>query len=138
MHNNHQSEQSRLHRNSILHLTVDALPVERSQYIPVHCNAATTSISNSMSTTSPPGATRWVGRVLADEANRPKPGSRDGPAYFAVLTLFGSWPFVKTNFRLDLSCVVSGAYGIQTRVFRGGLLARRGLRTRNRVLTTMP
>ena len=26
---------------------------------------------------------------LADEAIGPKPGSRDGPAYFAILTLFG-------------------------------------------------
>ena len=49
-----------------------------------------TLISNSMRTTLPPGVLRWVGRDLADEAKRPKPGSRDGPAYFAILALFGS------------------------------------------------
>ena len=53
-----------------------------------------TLISNSIRTTPPPGALRWVGRVLADEAKRPKPGSWDGPAYFDILTLFGSSPFV--------------------------------------------
>ena len=47
-------------------------------------------ISNSRRTTSPPGALRWVGRVLFDEAKRPKFESRDGSAYLAVLTLFGS------------------------------------------------
>ena len=50
----------------------------------------TTLISNSRGITSPPGALRWVGRVLFDEAKRPKPESRDGSAYFAILTLFGS------------------------------------------------
>ena len=49
-----------------------------------------TLISNSRRTTSSPGALRWVGRVLFDEAKRPKPESRDGSAYFAILTLFGS------------------------------------------------
>ena len=45
-----------------------------------------TLISNSRRTMSPPGALRWVGRVLVDEAKRPKPESRDGSAYFAILT----------------------------------------------------
>ena len=49
-----------------------------------------TLISNSRRTTPPPGALRWMGRVLVDEAKRPKPESRDGPAYFAILTLFKS------------------------------------------------
>ena len=43
-------------------------------------------ISNSIGTTPSPGAMHWVGRVLADEAKRPKPGSLDGPAYFSILT----------------------------------------------------
>ena len=49
-------------------------------------------ISNSRRTIPPPGALHWVGRVLVDEAKRPKPDSRDGLAYFAIglLTLFGS------------------------------------------------
>ena len=51
-----------------------------------------TLISNSRCATPPTGALRWVGRVLVDEAKRPKPQSRDRPVYFAipVLTLFGS------------------------------------------------
>ena len=49
-----------------------------------------TLISNSRRTTSSPGALRWVGRVLVDEAKRPKPESREGSAYFAIPTLFGS------------------------------------------------
>ena len=47
-------------------------------------------ICNSMLTTPAPGAPRWAGRVLADEAKRPKPGSRNGFAYFDTLTLFES------------------------------------------------
>ena len=48
------------------------------------------AISNSRHTTPPPGALRWVGRILVDEAKRPKPESRDNPIYFVILTLFGS------------------------------------------------
>ena len=54
----------------------------------IHRNAGATLISNSRRTTPPSGALRWVGRVLVDGTKRPKPESRDGPAYFAVLTLF--------------------------------------------------
>ena len=83
-----------------------------------------------MRTTSPSGALRWVGRALADEAKRPKPGSRDGPAYFATLKLFGLCPFVKSNFCLEVCCVVPGSCEIRTRVFRADLARR--------VLPTMP
>ena len=48
-----------------------------------------TLISNSRRTTSPTGAPCWMGRVLFDEAKKPKPESRDGSAYFAILTLLG-------------------------------------------------
>ena len=66
-----------------------------------------TLISNSRRTTPPPGAQRWVGRVLADEPKRPKPESKDGPAYFAILT-FGSRFFVILIFarRYVASCLV--------------------------------
>ena len=81
----------------------------------------TTLISNSKRTTLHQGALRWVGQVPADEAETPKPGSRDGPAYFAMLMLFGSWPFIKTNFCSEVCCVVSGSCEIRTRVFRAAL-----------------
>ena len=77
-----------------------------------------TLISNSTRITPLQRELRWVGRVLAVEAKGPKPGSRDGPAYFAILTLFGSWPFVKTNFCPEVCYVVSGSCKIRTRVFR--------------------
>ena len=48
-----------------------------------------TLISNSMRTTHPPKAPRWLGRVLADETIKLKSGSKDIFAYFAMLTLFG-------------------------------------------------
>ena len=47
-------------------------------------------ISHSTRTTSHPGALSWVGQVLVDEAEKPKPESRIGPTYFAILTFLGS------------------------------------------------
>ena len=44
-----------------------------------------TLFSNSMRATPPYGALRLVERVLADEAKKPKPGSRDSPTYLAIL-----------------------------------------------------
>ena len=95
------------------------------------CNAGTTLISNSMRTTSPPGrCAGWDESLLM----RPKPGSRDCPAYFAVLTLFESWPFVKSDFCSKVCCVVSSSSEIRSLVFRNAPRARRGLLTCNHVL----
>ena len=46
---------------------------------------------------------------------RPKHGSRDGPAYFAILMFRSS--LVKINFCPDVCCVVCGFCGFQTQVF---------------------
>ena len=62
------------------------------------------------------------GRVVAEEAKMPKPGSRDGPAYFATLMLFGSWLLVKTNSFSEVCCIVSSSCEIRTRIFRAALL----------------
>ena len=77
-----------------------------------------TFISNSMHTTPPPRALRWVGRILADEAKIPKSGFRDGATYFATLTLFGSPLFLKSNFYPEVCCVAFGSCKLRTRVFR--------------------
>ena len=76
-----------------------------------------TLISSSMHPTLPSGAQCCMGWVLFDEAKRPKPGSRDGPAYFAILTLPGLWLFVKANFCPEVCCVASGFCKLQTGVF---------------------
>ena len=97
-----------------------------------------TLISNSRLTTPPAGALRWVGRVLVDEAKRPKPESRDGPAYFAMLTLFGSWLFEKLIFarRYVASCLVP--VGFEPESFELLFRACRDMLWRNHLLPRMP